>query len=239
MTPDNLYQLLGQLLHEAPDFSGYAKLTPQQQIWLGRAQALVKEAGDIADIATVNVAAQNITTALRSENFQAIMTVLYKTFATAELGASPGTQGAFIPAGDAFTAFAAIEKTLRSARSDLLIVDPYLDHTALTDYAGTIAEKITVRLLADSASVKPTLKPAVQRWQAEYGATRPLEARMTGPRALHDRLIIVDGATTYTLTQSLKDFAARAPASIHRADPQTAALKIAAYATTWASANAL
>jgi len=32
---------------------------------------------------------------------------------------------------------------------------------------------------------------------------------VTTPRAPHDRLIVVDGAQAWTLTQSLKDFAGR------------------------------
>jgi hypothetical protein len=49
-------------------------------------------------------------------------------------------------------------------------------------------------------------------------------------------LIIVDATVAYTLTQSLKDFAKRAPAEIVRAD-DTASLKIAAYEDIWSSAE--
>jgi hypothetical protein len=45
---------------------------------------------------------------------------------------------------------------------------------------------------------------------------------------LHDRLIIVDGAQVWVLTQSLNAFVVRSPATIVRVDGETAALKIKA-----------
>jgi hypothetical protein len=70
-------------------------------------------------------------------------------------------------------------------------------------------------------------------------ATRPLEIRLAPARSLHDRLIIVDGAQAWTLTQSLKDFAARSPATIVKVDGETAGLKICAYDAIWRGAAPL
>jgi hypothetical protein len=43
--------------------------------------------------------------------------------------------GAFIPAGNAFDAMAAIGSVLRTAKQGVFIVDPYMDEKALTDFA--------------------------------------------------------------------------------------------------------
>ncbi|BAM92882.1 hypothetical protein S58_69160 [Bradyrhizobium oligotrophicum S58] len=43
----------------------------------------------------------------------------------------------------------------------------------------------------------------------------------------------------WTLTQSLKDFAARSPATIVKVDAETAALKVSAYGAIWQTAAAL
>jgi hypothetical protein len=56
---------------------------------------------------------------------------------------------------------------------------------------------------------------------------------------LHDRLIIVDWSQVWTLTQSLKDFAARSPASVIRVDGDLARLKIDAYEQLWTAAQPL
>jgi hypothetical protein len=115
------------------------------------------------------------------------------------------------------------------------LVDPYLDESVLTDFAGSMQESVPLRLLTDQVTVKPSLAPAVLRWQAQY-ANRPLEARLAAPKALHDRSIFIDGTQAWSVTQSLKDLAKRSPGEIVRAD-DTATLKIAAYEAIWTNAS--
>jgi hypothetical protein len=79
----------------------------------------------------------------------------------------------------------------------------------------------------------------VQRWAAQHGPKRPIEARATAPRLLHDRLIVVDDAKVWNVSQSFKDLAARSPASITVAPAEVASLKISAYADMWAAATPL
>ena len=88
-----------------------------------------------------------------------------------------------------------------------------------------------MRLLSDSQSTKPEiLQPAAARWTKQYGAARPIKIRLTGPRLLHDRLMVLDGAQVWVLSQSLKNFAARAHASVLRVDDaEVTAQKIHAY----------
>lgn len=95
-----------------------------------------------------------------------------------------------------------------------------------------------LRLLADEKDHKPTLTPAATKWVGQYGTGRPLQVRLAQPRTLHDRVILIDSKTAWTLTQSLKDFARRSPAEIVRAD-DTAALKIAAYENAWVHATVI
>jgi hypothetical protein len=75
------------------------------------------------------------------------------------------------------------------------------------------------------------LKPAAEHWRQQFGALRPLEVRLAPAKALHDRLIQVDGSTVWVLGQSFNGLATRAHTSLVRMDdPESAALKIAAYA---------
>lgn len=239
MDAQTLYQMLGQVIADTPDFSGWDPITDAQNRWLGKVCALVAAGGDAADSVMINVAAQNMVGPLRHSNAQMINAILHRTLAVAELKAPVSAQGAFIPAGSAFTALAAIGKVLKTSTADVLLVDPYMDDKALSDYAVLADERVTCRLLADGSSYKPSLKPAVIAWISQYGASRPLEVRLTSPRAIHDRLVIIDGLTVFTLTQSLNAFATRAPASVVRVDPETGRLKIAAYADIWANASPL
>jgi hypothetical protein len=236
---ESLYLMLGHLISEMPDFSDMGRTTQEQNAWLGRACALIEAGGDNADIADMKSMVGNMDTSLRYRNLQAISAILHATLARLELQLPVGAKGAFIPAGNAFAALAALSKVLRLAATDLLIVDPYMDEKTLIDYAGLATAGVTIRLLADAAYVKPTLRTATTAWLAQYSTSRPLEARLTPARTLHDRLVIVDGKTVYTLTQSLNAFAARAPASVVRVDPETSAIKVPAYAAIWAGASPL
>jgi len=234
-----IYIQMGRLIEQMPVIPDEAP--PQNvQIWLGRLHALLVQMNSIADIVNLNNASRNLSNySVRSHAINDIKMIAYRALATAELSAPVADQGSFIAAGNTFDAMAAVGKVLSSAISDVLIVDPYMDDKALTDFALLTREEVIIRLLADMRHHKPALKPAVQRWVSQYAATRPLEARLAPERSLHDRLIIVDDTTVWVLTQSLNAFAARAPASIVRSDGDAAVLKVEAYRDMWASASAL
>ena len=234
MTAEEIYRLVGQLIKDAPDFSGLGNLSVEQHQWLGRVQAVIAEDGDLSNAGQVDVCVRLMGTLAREDNFQQILTVLYKILAITELKVAPAMQGAFIPAGNGFSSFEAISRVLRDVKKDVLVVDPYLDEKVLIDYAVTLLDGCSLRLLAEAKKFKASLPPAVARWQAQYLTARPLEARaLHPPLALHDRLLIVDATSVYVLTQSLNAFATKAPASIVRSDPETALLKIAAYQDLW------
>jgi hypothetical protein len=149
------------------------------------------------------------------------------------------SDGAFIDAGNVLDAFAAIGNVLANAKADVLVVDPYMDEKALTEFAHLVPRGTSIRLLADAQGHKPTLAPAAKRWVAQYGSAHPLEVRLSAARSLHDRLIVVDEKEVWVLTQSLNAFAARAPASIVKVDSETATLKIDAYKGLWQGAQPL
>jgi hypothetical protein len=238
MDAESLYVQLGRLVETMPDLSQGGITPPETKLWLGRAYAFIKLLGDVP----LEVAFDKALTKReewRVLGAEEIAFVLYRALAMAELRAPAAAQGAFIPAGNAFDALAAISKTLSGATSDVLIVDPFMSEKTLTDFVPLAPEGVTVRLLTDQNSRKPTFDAAVERWKSQYGSKRPLAARLTAVRALHDRVIIADSRQVWILTQSLKDFAARSPASIVRADGEAAALKVSAYQRIWDSATPL
>jgi hypothetical protein len=231
-----LYRRFGRLLESVPIFPAYGPLDGEQLQWLGRAQALVKANEDLTALADFDVALKNMLGPTRADAFKQIILLLHTQMASVELRAPANTHGAFIPVANPFDAFAAISKLLQTAKRDILVVDPYLDETVLTDFGTLVSAGVTVRLLSDSATVRPSLTPAASRWVAQYGTARPLSVRLAAPKALHDRALFIDQSGAWTLTQSLKDFAKRSPAEIVRAD-DTATLKIAAYEHIWSSAT--
>jgi len=240
---ENLYRQLGRLIETMPDLS-QAPTPPDVHLWLGRAYALVSEIRNNSDIAQLSVATTtlggtgNSTLVYESRKKAAheITSIIYRAFALAEAKAPAGSSGAFIPVGNSFDVFAALSKLFQTATKEVLIVDPYMDETALTEFGIAIPEGITLRLLSDQSTHKPTLEPAAKKWIIQHGSVRPLTVRVAPPKSLHDRAIFIDQKTAWTLTQSLKDFAKRSPGEIVRAD-DTASLKISAYEAIWQSAT--
>ncbi|TJV02438.1 MAG: hypothetical protein E5Y12_20185 [Mesorhizobium sp.] len=206
-----LYVRIGHHLSAMP--ARMEAYSPEKQVWISKALALVEAVGDLVDMGRITEVAEWYPT--RPVIYgPSVWGILQRALARAELAAPAATSGAFLPVGNAMDAMSAIGKVLKEARSRLLIVDPYLDETILTDFAPMGAEGVKIDLLCDGASGKATLAPAVRRWSAQYDAKRPIEARTTGARLLHDRLIIVDDAKVWNVSQSFKDLAARSPASI-------------------------
>jgi hypothetical protein len=240
MDPHALYVQLGRLIETMPELATEDQIPQSTYRWLGKVAALIEAAGYTLDVAKLSVATRELDSQYGMYGAaNEIQAILYRALARAELNAPASGQGAFIPAGNAFDAFAAVGKVLATCKTRVLIVDPYLDEKVLTDFTPQVTEGVAICLLADQQSVKPSLQPAFARWLAQYGGKRPIEAKLAPPRALHDRLIIVDGHDAWVLTQSLNAFAARSPASIVRSDPEQAALKIPYYEGIWASAAAI
>ncbi|XOK10425.1 phosphatidylserine/phosphatidylglycerophosphate/cardiolipin synthase family protein [Agrobacterium tumefaciens] len=236
MSPEEIYHNLGQLLAATPDFAAHDRLQSEETIWMAKAYALLKASGMSSDSMEMKVQMDLMTTATphyRPGYAAKIAAVLHRALAVAEINAPTSVRGAFISAGSAFDAMAAVGRVLAQASVSARIVDPYMDEKALTDFALLGGPSVKIELLADISAVKATLKPAVSRWQAQYANDRPLEAKLSAARSLHDRLIIVDGSSVFTLTQSLNAFAARSPASIVKLEGDAVPLKIAAYDAFW------
>ncbi|MFC7499023.1 phosphatidylserine/phosphatidylglycerophosphate/cardiolipin synthase family protein [Enterovirga sp. GCM10030262] len=242
MDPTEALRRLQVLVQSEPDLRAVQddySVPPETLKWLGQLHAVTSQMKRAADEISLRAASDRLMRSRGRDGSGEIRAVLYRVLAAAELSAPASEQGAFIAAGNELDAYAAISKVLASAKQELLIVDPYMDGKALTDFMASAAEGVLLRVLADEASVKPTLAPAAEKWKAQFGTARPLEVRVAPARSLHDRLIVVDEGEAWSLTQSFKDFANRAPGAVMKADAETAVLKIAAYMDFWNNAGPL
>ncbi len=239
MDPERLFSLLKNVIDTMPALHGAPTLERVQ--WLARASALVEASPNSSEGKRFRDAMD----LLASKNYMsdenaaavAVKSILIRTFAMAELNAPAGSQGTYIPAGNAFDALAAISKVFSEASRSLLVVDPYADEKLFTDFVPTAPEAISLQVLSDAATCKPSFAPAVARWKAQYTTVRPLEARLAPPRVLHDRLIVVDDTTVWIVTQSFNALAQRASASVAKFDPEPGKLKLDAYRDIWNQAT--
>ncbi|MGO4395740.1 hypothetical protein AB4Z46_30720 [Variovorax sp. M-6] len=157
--------------------------------------------------------------------------------AAAFAGAAP--RDAFIATRSPFDVFAELAKVVRAAKREVLIVDPYVNATALTDIAIAAQEGVRILILGDRAGSKSSLAPAASRWQAQYRSARPLEVRLARDRSLHDRLLLIDRTEVWNLSQSIADFAKKSPASIERSGAAIEKEKAVAYLGLWIGATPL
>ena len=247
LEPESLYRQLIQLASEVPgDLLGTNQaISAETHRWLGRAAILIEEVAgkDLSaryDVIAFTSAADGLMGILRENHAHQIVSILNRALARAEMRAPASAQGAFIAVGAGFDALQVIGKVLKAAAKEVLVVDAYMDAKVVTDFLPLVPEGVSIRLLTDPSATKADLvAPAVARWTGQFGAARPLEARFSGPRALHDRLIVIDGARGWALSQSLKDFAGRSPASVLRYPDDVATLKIDHYGREWASGTAI
>lgn len=205
--------------------------------WLGELSAVVSAMKLNSEELSLKFARDQLLRTHGSQGWSQIEALLYEALAKAELNAPASEQGAFVTAGNQLDAYAAITKVLASAESNLLLIDPYWDGKSISDFLPGASEGVHLRVLADEASVKPTLAPTVERWIAQFGSSRPIEVRITPSRLLHDRLVIVDQKDVWLLTQSFKDFANRSHGSLVKANQETAHLKVHAYEQMWSEAK--
>lgn len=240
MKPEELYMRLGRLIESMPRLDA-ASPPPELLKWLGDAYALVKATNDISAAVDIKFQIDTLTTHGGMGGFslerheqaaKAIPTLLYRALAVAELAAPAANQGSFIPAGNSFDAIGALSKVFNTAAKSVLIIDPYLDEKVLLEYASMIPSGVSIKLMADEAFHKPSLIVAAKRWVQQNGQSMPLEVRLSEAKKLHDRLIIIDSAQAWILTQSLNAFATRSPATIVHY-PDENGLKIGSYLTIW------
>jgi hypothetical protein len=245
--PESLYLQLRQLVEEMPDLEEEDPISPRTHRWLATASVLVAQAadigGDLGDIDAISfkTLSGNLRGVLRDDSAHGITVIVHRALARAETAAPAAYRGKFIPVGAEFTSLQVIGKVLSEATSEVLFIDPYMNASVLTDFAPMVPAQARVHVLCDPAKTKPDdLLPAARRWADQFGADRPLEVRMSVLKALHDRFIIIDRTSVWTVTQSLKDLAKRSPASVQKiGEPEMVRMKLDHYGQVWQDAHPL
>lgn len=110
-----------------------------------------------------------------------------------------------VSVGRVFEYFDELRKLIETARSDLLIVDPYLDAEFVSRYLPFVPSGAQVRMLARERL--STLKPAVDAFKVQSGV--PIEVRSI--EGFHDRYLFVDKQACYQSGASFKDGAKKSP----------------------------
>lgn len=228
---EQLRALLEQTISAAPSLAFQVALTPDDERWLARAETLVEASGSLPDLVDFRLARSNLGT--YSHSRERIMGPLLNSYERVELHSPTSGQARFIPPGETWNGYAALVKVIQPSCTDLLIVDAYLDSSLFIDLLPH-SNAAKVRCLTQKGSYHAGLWAAFGKWDGDaIGTDHPVELRYAPDRSLHDRMIIIDQKQVFLVSQSLKDIAARSPASLTPADPELAGLKAAHYDQLW------
>lgn len=222
---------LEHLISTAPSFEYGVDRTIEDTRWLAKAEAMLSQGGELVDVSDFRLARGRLGTYTHDSLsiLRPVMTAYYRV----EVLCPPSAQGVFIPQGDEWGGFAALVSLLSIQRQAVLIVDPYLDANAYCEVVG-VAKASELRFLA-ATTYRDGLNVAHAKRVASGDGTVHLRYRKKG--SLHDRLIILDNAEVWLVSQSLKDIAVRSPASLSKADDGLARMKVEAYAALWDNAD--
>jgi hypothetical protein len=233
MLPHILLVQLKSLLARAPSFDVYAPSSSDHLTWLGQAHALVTRWKPLeASAFRLSCDFLGSFASTRSGHVAEIFGTLHRAVADLELSIPSSTQQAF-GAGAMYEFFKALNAAVSSAQKSLYIIDPYMDDGIFDAYLSSVQSGTSVRLLVRDFSAK--VKPAAEKFVAQYGT--PLEVRKS--KALHDRVVFVDGSECWVLGHSIKDAAALKPTYLAPLPPDVSMLKLADYEKIWLSANAI
>lgn len=237
MEPEERYAHLKELAAHIPDFGDRtrANRAPEVLRWLGKLHALLEG----VDAISVSVSADGLGTVLHDRNVQSIVNSLYRAIAKVELALPQSSRGNFIPAGNSYDAITALARIFGDVQNCVLIVDPYMGPKVLQSFAIQLKEGIQISLLGAQGRVQSGFEPVAKAWTAQFGGARPLVVRYAEAKLLHDRLIIADNLTVWDVSQSFEHLAARSPATLSKADPESAQLKIEAYTSIFEQAAEL
>jgi hypothetical protein len=110
--------------------------------------------------------------------------------------------------GSVFDYFDQVRRVIKTARSDVLFVDPYLEAEFVARYLPLVPAGVPIRLLAREKL--PSLLPAVALLGQQSGTN--IEVRAAG--GFHDRYVLIDKASAYHSGASFKDGAKTAPTTL-------------------------
>ena len=106
-------------------------------------------------------------------------------------------QGIFYD-GQIFDAYAFVNDLLKSAKSEVILIDNYIDTSVFTMFS----KYPNINFIIWTISISKQLKLDVEKYNAQY---KNLEIKTSNK--YHDRFLIIDNAEVYHLGASLKDLA--------------------------------
>lgn len=147
MEPAVLLAELQASADDVPDFRSYDPASRPHLEWLGKTHALITQWNPLAAISFAHSADMLSVGATRDMSVAAVVGMLHRAIAAVRLQVPSHSDQVFGP-GAVYDFYRALRDLLASAKSSVFVVDPYLDDGVFDTYLASIAQAVTVRLLA-------------------------------------------------------------------------------------------
>lgn len=228
---------LRSLIENLPNFPASAsEVDPRGpvQTWLSSARALLRRLDKNAKIHLDTNAAM----AGRYWQYSINELVRFVTDAIAELELDLDLDGRseianVYSSGQEYQLFQDIEEILFRAKTDLLIVDPYLSGSAFGEFISEAAKSTPTRILTEKSTDE--LMGYVRRHIAQYNS----DISVRKSKGIHDRLLISDQEECWILGGSIKDAARKKPTYLMPVLPRFVAAKVEIYNQIWQAGTSL
>ena len=136
----------------------------------------------------------------------------------------------YLPAGSQHDAYVELRKIVQLAKSDMLIVDPYVDET-LWDLLSNMQSSVKLRVLTQQ--MKKDFRLEARKFSAQHG--NAIEVRTTSK--YHDRFIVQDNQSCWHIGASIKDAGNKAFAFSELLRPELVKFVIADVENEWSASS--
>lgn len=233
MEPQILLAKLRALLERMPDFDQFKPTSHEHMQWLGQVVALVNMV-DGYEAAEIKVSSKALSRPFSKDDALGnILAVIHRVIAALELRVPQDSSSAVFAAGEPYDFFRELNQLIGSAESSLFIIDPYLQHSFFDQYLVSRKECVLVRLLLNKGAGE--ILTAVEKYADQHGNV--IEARQS--KAIHDRVIFVDGYACWAIGSSLAHAAQAKPTYITALSPDVVSAKLEEYERIWEEAAPL
>jgi hypothetical protein len=214
------------MANNIPDFRSFTSTSREHFEWLGKTHALIARWNSPEAISFSMVSGFLGMPQTREGHLIKLMGILHRALADLQLDTPSKPDQAFGP-GAVYDFFKALKDLLSTATKTVMVVDPYLDDQVFDTYVSGINLSVNVNLL--TTKVGEQFRPALDRYRSQHA--QEIQVRKT--KAIHDRVVMIDGNSCWVLGQSINNAAKTKPTYIAPVSSDTAAEKIRTYQEIW------
>jgi len=195
LTKEQVLNGLKQAYRTLPSITELARSSEEVKVWNSRAKALLKYTDKQID-AKIEYVEGNFDvrhptiikrTGIAYSNIKQIL-----IDAITELEFEVGVQAIAVDPGNVFDYFNETRKILESAKSEIFLIDPYVDADIVSDYFATIDPSIKIRILTSARpGVLSSIVPAATKLNQQTGINIEIRSVNSSDR-LHDRFWLID-----------------------------------------------